>query len=87
LGASYPLTDATTVAVQYASNNAKGTTLSGQSLTGVHLQHKLGKTTSVYGSYTRGTGGAMSDYSNRGTGSGLSADGSTTMVIGVTQSF
>jgi len=87
LGASYPLTDATTVAVQYASNNAKGTTLSGQSLTGVHLQHKLGKTTSVYASYTRGTNGAMSDYSNRGTGSGLSSDTNTTTVIGVTQSF
>ncbi len=87
LGASYPLTDATTVAVQYASNNAKGSTLSGQSLTGVHLQHMLGKTTSVYASYTRGTNGAMSDYSNRGTGSGLSSATNTTTVIGITQSF
>ncbi len=87
LGASYPLTDATTVAVQYASNDAKSTTVSGQSLTGLHLQHKLSKTTSVYGTYTRGTNGAQSDYSNRGSGSGLGTATNTTYVVGITQSF
>jgi predicted porin len=88
LSASYNISDATMAALQYAANNATNATTSNQSLIGAHVQHKLSKRTSLYGSFTSGSNGAQSDYANRGTGSALSNGTTTrTYAAGVAHSF
>ena len=88
LSVSYPLSDATTAAIQYAANDADdGQGVKDQSLVALQLQHKLSKRTSLYASWTQGTHGAQSDYANRGTGSGLEAKTRSTYVAGIATSF
>ena len=88
-GVTYDVSDATTVAVQIASNNASNAanTISNQTLTGLHLKHTLSKQTFVYAMYLEGTNGAQSDYSNRGTGSALALTDRRTYGFGVGHSF
>ena len=88
-GVTYDISDATTIAAQIASNNASNlaNTISNQTLTGLHLKHTLSKQTFVYAMYLEGTNGAQSDYSNRGTGSGLALTDRRTYGFGVGHSF
>lgn len=87
LSVSYPLTEATTAAIQYAANNANDGAVKNQSLTALQVQHKMSKRTSLYASWTQGTKGAQSDYSNRGTASALEDKTRSTYVAGVVHSF
>jgi len=86
-GVSYDVSDATTVALQVATNNADDGTNKNQSLMGLHVKHSLSKRTSVYATYTDGSNGAQTDYSNRGTASGLAATDRRTYGVGLVHSF
>jgi len=82
VSASYPLSEATTLVGQYANGQAVLGTDS--SLTALHVRHALSKTTSVYATWGRGTGGANPTYVLRGQ---AAADGVSQASVGVAHSF
>jgi len=82
VSAAYPLSEATTLVGQYANGQAVIGTDS--SLTALHLKHALSKTTSVYATWGRGTGGANPTYVLRGQ---AAADGVSQASVGVAHSF
>jgi len=82
VSASYPLSEATTLVGQYANGQAVLGTDS--SLTALHVKHALSKTTSVYATWGRGTGGANPTYVLRGQ---AAADGVSQASVGVAHSF
>jgi len=82
VSASYPLSEATTLVGQYANGQAVVGTDS--SLTALHVRHALSKTTSVYATWGRGTGGANPTYVLRGQ---AAADGVSQASVGVAHSF
>jgi len=90
-GVGYKVSDALNVALQYASNDITG---GNQSLTGLHAKYSLSARTFVYGSYTRATNGAASQYEARtyasnvlGAGGTTNLNGNNTIAVGVAHSF
>ncbi len=82
LSGSYNVTAPLTVSLQYARNNLA----SAQTLANLGAQYALSKTTSLYATYGRGTNGAQSAYSTRGSYD-TTGTSSTTTAVGVTHSF
>jgi len=82
VSASYPISDATTLVGQYGNGQRNIGTDS--SLTALHIRHALSKTTAVYATWGRGTGGANPTYVLRGQ---AAVDGVSQASVGVAHSF
>jgi len=74
---SYNVSEALTIAAQYASGND-------QSVSNAHAKYALSKSTFVYASAGRATGGAQSSYLLRGV---TTSDNNTVTSLGVVKSF
>jgi predicted porin len=74
---SYNVSEALTIAGQYGSGND-------QSVSNIHAKYSLSKSTFVYATAGRATGGAQSAYLLRGTSQ---ADSNTMTALGVVKSF
>jgi hypothetical protein len=74
---SYNVSDALTLAAQYASGND-------ETVSNAHAKYSLSKSTFVYATAGRATGGAQSSYLMRGV---ATTDNNTMTAIGVAKSF
>ena len=87
IGASYPLTDSTTIGVNFAKTSVENTTTD-PSITNLTVMHSLSKRTSVYAYYNKGTNGSRVTYQqSSGNSVAQTTVPTSAIAVGIAHSF